>query len=123
VRCYCMLLLYCRACAAVPRIAMVVRSLHASNLQPCKRVRCNLSISESYSKSHSLNHYLESQKLLSVFFRFPIVFLYLVHGLVSHSRFLFLGSEKSRIEDGYIWITKKLLESSFFFIKISISSI
>jgi len=28
-----------------------------------------------------------------------------MHTLESHSRLLFLASEKTRIEDGYIWIT------------------
>ena len=46
----------------------------------------------------SLNYYLESRLHTNRF-------LYLVSSLESHSRLLFLASEKSGIEDGHIWIT------------------
>jgi hypothetical protein len=64
------------------------------------------SISKNLFKSHSLNHYLESH-LHKNHFSYLLtltVFLYLRRTLESHSRLLFLASEKSRIEDGYIWI-------------------
>jgi hypothetical protein len=60
------------------------------------------SISKSLSKSHSLNHHFEShlwKNRFSISFH-SLIFLYLT--LERHSRFLFLASEKSEIEDDFI---------------------
>ena len=67
-------------------------------------------LSNGLSKSHSLNHHLESHLHKNRFLyplplHSPTAFLNSVRTLESHSRLLFLASEKSGIEDGYIWMT------------------
>jgi hypothetical protein len=59
------------------------------------------SISKSLFKSRSLNHHLESHLHKNHF----LYLFTLMHILESHSLLLFLASEKSGIEDAYIWMT------------------
>ena len=61
-----------------------------------------LSISNNLSKFYFLNHHLKSHVHKN---HSPIIFLYLVYNLDSYFRYLSLASEKSGIDDGYIWIT------------------
>jgi len=66
------------------------------------------SISKSFSKSHSLNHHLESylhKNRFLYFFYFLTVLLNLLRTLESHSRLLYLASEKPGINNDYIWMT------------------
>jgi len=66
------------------------------------------SISKSLSKSHFLNHHLENhlhKNRFLYFFYFPTVLVNLIRTLESHSRLLYLASEKSGIDNAYIWMT------------------
>jgi len=62
------------------------------------------SISKSFSKFYFLNYYLESHlhKIAFYIFSFSTVFLYLIRTLESHSRLIYLTSEKFEIENSYI---------------------
>jgi hypothetical protein len=61
---------------------------------------------KSFSKSHSLNHHLKSHLQNSFFISFysSTVLLCFMLNVESHPPLLFLPSEKSSIEDDYVWI-------------------